>query len=413
MTAIQIQAAQPFSIHELASRKPADVARELSPQQLKTVGAHVVASLARAHGGSLAPQLQGPAEPALAPAPELARQVQQLIQRSSSAEDSARTGRESLRASAQRHLGGADADARQGAAKTGGGLMVADKRFAVFVALQQVMLEFKEMAAKDSVAAVYRAFEDKQLAGEAGITAAEDRFHAQIGGAVVQTAIGGAALSRTVKSTKMTTDSLHYNVRVANKANVTVHTGKSTSAAAATPSAQLKAERPLSASAPASPAAAGRGDTALGANATPVAMPAANPGAATRNVQSDLDGDTPAMRAVAESQPLKAEVTAGQQTHAKVSAMAQVPFAQASLLVMVASAVHGVVTSAGDLAAASHEAERMMLEQSAETNNKIATGQQEEARLYRQQRDAAMQMLAQLNNNSASTSTHIIGGMRV
>ena len=409
MTAIQIQTAQPISIHELASRKPADVARDLSPQQLQTVGAHVVASLARVHGASLAPQLQGPAEPALAPAPELARQVQQLIQRSSSAEDSARTGRESLRASAQRHLGGADADAQQSAGKNGGGLMVSDKRFAVFVALQQVMMEFKEMAAKDSVAAVYRAFEDKQLAGEAGITAAEDRFHSQIGGAVVQTAIGGAALSRTIKSTKMTTNSLHYNVRVANKSNITLHTGKSTSAAAATPSAQLKAERPLGASAPASPAAARRGDTALTASATPVA----NPGATPRNVQSDLDGDTPAMRAVAESQPLKAEVTAGQETHSKVSAMAQVPFAQASLLVMVASAVHGVVTSAGDLAAASHDAERMMLEQSAETNNKIATGQQEEARLYRQQRDAAMQMLVQLNNNSASTSSHIIGGMKV
>lgn len=409
MTAIQIQTVQPISIHELATRKPADVARDLSPQQLQTVGAHVVASLARVHGASLAPQLQGPAEPALAPAPELARQVQQLIQRSSSAEDSARTGRESLRASAQRHLGGADADARQGAGKTGGGLMVADKRFAVFVALQQVMMEFKEMAAKDSVAAVYRAFEVKHLAGEAGITAAEDRFHSQIGGAVVQTAIGGAALSRTIKSTKMTTNSLHHNVRVANKSNITLHTGKSTSAAAATPSAQLKAERPLSASAPASPAAARRGDSALTASATPVA----NPGAAPRNVQSDLDGDTPAMRAVAESQPLKAEVTAGQDAHSKVSAMAQVPFAQASLLVMVASAVHGVVTSAGDLAAASHDAERMMLEQSAETNNKIATGQQEEARLYRQQRDAAMQMLVQLNNNSASTSSHIIGGMKV
>lgn len=411
MTAIQIQTAQPMSIHELASRKPAGVARDLSPQQLQAVGAHVVASLARVHGASLAPQLQGPAEPALAPAPELARQVQQLIQRSSSAEDSARTGRESLRASAQRHLGGADADAvaQQSPGKTGGGLMVSDKRFAVFVALQQVMMEFKEMAGKDSVAAVYRAFEDKKLAGEAGITAAEARFHSQIGGAVVQTAIGGAALSRTIKSTKMTTNSLHHNVRVANKSNITLHTGKSTSAAAATPSVQLKAERPLNASAPASPAAARRGDTALTASATPVA----NPGATPRNVQSDLDGDTPAMRAVAESQPLKAEVTAGQDAHSKVSAMAQVPFAQASLLVMVASAVHGVVTSAGDLAAASHDAERMMLEQSSETNNKIATGQQEEARLYRQQRDAAMQMLAQLNNNSASTSGHIIGGMRV
>lgn len=404
MTAIQIQTAQPISIHELASRKPADVARDLSPQQLQTVGAHVVASLARAHGASLAPQLQGPAEPALAPAPELARQVQQLIQRTSSAEDSARTGRESLRASAQRHLGGADADGQNGAAKTGGGLMVADKRFAVFVALQQVMMEFKEMAAKDSVAAVYRAFEVKQLAGEAGITAAEDRFHSQIGGAVVQTAIGGAALSRTIKSTNMTTNSLHYNVRVANKSNITLHTGKSTSAAAATPSAQLKAEGSLSASAQASPAAARLGDTALTANPNP---------AAPRSVQSDLDGDTPAMRAVAESQPLKAEVTAGQDAHGKVSAMAQVPFAQASLLVMVASAVHGVVTSAGDLAAASHEAERMMLEQSAETNNKIATGQQEEARLYRQQRDAALQTLVQLNSNSASTGSHIIGGMRV
>ncbi|WP_445147347.1 IpaC/SipC family type III secretion system effector [Dyella sp. Tek66A03] len=328
------------------------------------------------------PQLRTPSEnPVAFTAEQISSAIQAALQNDRVSDRSA--GIDTLAASFDRNFGPVDQAVRSGQpgeTRTPNGsaeLIKSDPKFALLVALMLAMMELTKSDRETSVAMTKMSLDATKAAGDKEIRIAETRMGAAISAMAVQTAVGGAGLARSFKSSNTTIKSVKHNINPANQKQTAMASARH--AAASKPTEGVPGEHTLTTK-----------------NGKSVTIPAHD------------KAETPAMQTVQRDDVRQPEIAQSQAAHTLASANAQKFLAQATLLNVMSQSVNGLVTSIGELSAAASKAEQMMLETTAATAKEIAGGQREQAVHNRQQRDAAFLVIESLHKLNADVMNHIV-----
>ncbi|WP_368565605.1 hypothetical protein [Pseudoxanthomonas sp. UTMC 1351] len=289
-----------------------------------------------------------------------------------------------LEASLERHLPPAAAAAKAGASDSpaaASDAILSDPSFALLVTLMLTMMELSRIERDQKAAANDLRVEHVAMAGKERKASAHAGFAGALSGFAMGAVVGVASMSRTVKSSNLTTNSTQQNVVRANGTDLNIRGNQ----AAATTGASAAAVRPER--------------TMVNQQGQAVRVP------------GDRDGSTAAMREVAQSQPRLPEVASGNAAHLVNGAQAQVYFAQGQLGNMLVAPVVGMVTSIGQLEASVHDAKRMVHEAAAELSQQRASERGDQVNQDRQRQEAAMQVLQTFLRNNINTADQIVGNM--
>lgn len=348
---------------------------ELDAAQLDRLTAGTLEKLA------MASQQTGPA--LRAPAQEIAieqgvRQLQRIV-------DGQVNHKDVLEASLDRHLPPpAAAAAKAGPSDSpaaASDAILSDPSFAMLVMMMLAMMELARSERNQKADANELRVQQVEMAGRERKASAHAAFAGAVAGAAVGTALGAAAMSRTIKSSNLTAKSTQQNVVRANDTDLNVR-GNQAAATTGAGSASVRPERTM-----------------------------VNQQGQQVRIAGDRDGNTAAMREVAQSQPRLPEVASANATHLVNGAEASKLFAQGQLGNMLVAPVVGMVTAIGQLEAATHDARRMAHESSAEVSRETANERGDQVSQDRQRQEAAMQVLQTLLRNNINTADQIVGNM--
>jgi hypothetical protein len=259
--------------------------------------------------------------------------------------------------------------------------ILSDDSFALLVTLMQTFMQLARSERDQKAGANELRVKQVQMAGEERRAAAYANFAGAVAGVATGAAVGAAGLSRTVKSSNLTTKSVQENVM---RSNGTVLNSRGNQAAAITGggSAPIRPERSIT-----------------------------NQHGQSARIAGDRDGNTASMREVAQSQPRLMESEAANAAHQINSAQAQKLFGQGQLLNMLSSPLSGVATQGAGLAASEHDAKRAMLEADAELSQQRASERGDQVSQDRQRQDAALDVLRTFLRNNINAADQIVGNM--
>ena len=256
-----------------------------------------------------------------------------------------------------------------------------DTRFATMVQMMRVWFEVSGMEREMRSDATRLSIESTMRAGEQRVTAALAAFGSTIAGGLAQAGVGAIAVGQTVKSVKITSNSVKQNVGHANSVEATTRTNQQ-AANIGTNKAAMRPER-----------------TVQTTDGQQVKLP------------SDSAAETPAMRSVAESQPLATEIPMANADHILAQAKAQVPYMIGSVINMMAPTINGVMNGAGHVDEAEHTRLSDLQVATADLHRQISNERNEHVNQTVHLHEAALSMLQTLNNNSGQTANQIIGNM--
>lgn len=281
---------------------------------------------------------------------------------------------------------GVDADIGDRSANAGA--WIKDSPFGNLLALlRQLLLKFEKLDRDNSTQMVTLQRQMTIVAGDLGVEKARESFGGAVAATILTGAVGGFALKKSFESTSMQTGSMDSNLRKANKTDIQVHDARGQVKAHGTPSENMRPARNVSGE----PAAA-----------------RADGGRASADLQADADADVRSMNPSASGQKGKSTENDRQRKHSEEMANAQNVAAKAVLGNMVAPSIGGIASATMNIEAEMTESERQLMLNVAETFKRVADEQQDQATKTRDMRDATAQLVDNLMNLMASTSSHQI-----
>lgn len=257
----------------------------------------------------------------------------------------------------------------------------------LLIALRDILLQFEELAAKNSADMTTMRLQTSIVAGELQVKAAVETFSSAIASGVIGGAIGAAAVKKTFEATSIQTKSLGGNLNEANRTSVASESLRGGAKAHTTPSAELRPSRNLD----------GRPVPAANGNERPPAQ-----------VQGDLQADISPMNVSGKRTALDAVPAENQEIHSGVMAQSQIPLSHATLLNMIFPAVTSTIQSGGAIYAQTTTVESDLAKQAADIHSTTARTEQEALANNRAFREATAQLFVTLLGQLNGTNQHII-----